>query len=277
MRPTATTGRSTREPGSPRFTGRGNECGEETLDLADLQGPRAPADVGERRYRWMGPRGRRLSPSGSLDGRHGRAGDMAQSVVRYGGGQRGETSGRAVEPHPRNLPLDSTLRRNRPEGHYRHPHIVGTSCEILDQVLCGKPGPEPRIRSSWVTAVSGSRTRGFRGAKTRKGLDTSSDLPSLKRESTVRLMAVEVRIVRAVETALGRSLEAARVEPMPGGYSWDTYLVSTASGPEAVVRVAPRGGTLDPYDVEVERRALRAARRAMPPEVYCKLSAVCRL
>ena len=90
-------------------------------------------------------------------------------------------------------------------------------------------------------------------------------------------MAVEVQIVRAVETAVGRALGAVRVEPMPGGHSWDTYLVSTASGPEAVARVAPRGGTLDPYDVEVERRALRAARRAMPPEVYCKLSAVCRL
>lgn len=99
-------------------------------------------------------------------------------------------------------------------------------------------------------------------------MDTSSDLPSLKRECTVRPMAVEVRIVRAVETAVGRALGAAHVEPMPGGHSWDTYLVSTDSGPEAVVRVAPRGGTLDPYDVEVERRALRAARRAMPaPEV----------
>lgn len=81
-------------------------------------------------------------------------------------------------------------------------------------------------------------------------------------------MAVEVRIVRAAETALGRSLGAARVEPLAGGHSWDTYLVSTASGPEAVVRVAPRGGTLAPYDVEVERRALRAARRAVPaPDV----------
>ena len=81
-------------------------------------------------------------------------------------------------------------------------------------------------------------------------------------------MGVEVRIVPAVETALGRSLGAARVETMPGGHSWDTYLVSTASGPEAVVRVAPRGGTLDPYDVEVERRALRAARGALPaPDV----------
>ena len=86
--------------------------------------------------------------------------------------------------------------------------------------------------------------------------------------STLLSMAVEVQIVRAAETALGRSLGAARVEPMRGGHSWDTYLVSTASGPEAVVRVAPRGGTLDPYDVEVERRALRAARGAVPaPDV----------
>jgi len=81
-------------------------------------------------------------------------------------------------------------------------------------------------------------------------------------------MVVKVRIVRAAETALGRSLRAAHVEPMAGGHSWHTYLVSTASGPEAVVRVAPRGGTLDPYDVEVERRALRAARGAVPaPDV----------
>ncbi|MXZ68320.1 MAG: phosphotransferase, partial [Acidimicrobiia bacterium] len=81
-------------------------------------------------------------------------------------------------------------------------------------------------------------------------------------------MAVEVQIVRAAETALGLSLGEALVEPMTGGHSWDTYLVSTASGPEAVVRVAPRGGTLDPYDVDAERRALRAARRALPaPDV----------
>ena len=81
-------------------------------------------------------------------------------------------------------------------------------------------------------------------------------------------MAVEVQIVRAAEAALGCALGEARFEPMPGGHSWDTYLVSTASGPEAVVKVAPRGGTLDPYDVEAERRALRAARGAMPaPDV----------
>ncbi len=81
-------------------------------------------------------------------------------------------------------------------------------------------------------------------------------------------MAVEVQILRAAETALGLSLGEALVEPMTGGHSWDTYLVSTASGPEAVVRVAPRGGTLDPYDVDAERRALRAARRALPaPDV----------
>ena len=131
------------EPGSRRLPGGGGECGDEVLHLADLQGPRLPADVDERRYR----RGGHGVPAYNL--RAHLAAAMAEletrrsAVGRYGGGQRGESFGRVVAPHPRNLPLDPTLRRNRPEGHYRHPHIVGASCEILDQVLCGKPGPEP--------------------------------------------------------------------------------------------------------------------------------------
>ena len=184
------------EPGSPRLPGRGSECGDEILDLTDLQGPRAPADVDERRYRgWRHGvtvyhlRAYLTAAMAELETRR-------SPVGRDGSGQRGESSGRAVEPHPRNLPLDSTLRRNRPEGHYRHPHIVG--CELRN-TRSGAPWearPGTRIRSSWATAVFGSRARAFRGAKTKKGLDTSSELPSLARVYGTGLRSTHDRQVR---------------------------------------------------------------------------------
>ena len=81
-------------------------------------------------------------------------------------------------------------------------------------------------------------------------------------------MDERVDIVGAAEAALGRSLGEAHPERLHGGYSWQTYVVSSGAGPQAVVRVAPRGGTLDPYDPDGERRALEAACGAVPaPEV----------
>ena len=77
-----------------------------------------------------------------------------------------------------------------------------------------------------------------------------------------------VDITAAAEAALERRLEGAGVQTLHGGYSWLTYLVSVDSEPRAVVRVAPRGGTLDPYDVGAERLALEAAGGSVPaPQV----------
>lgn len=77
-----------------------------------------------------------------------------------------------------------------------------------------------------------------------------------------------IDIVGAAETALDRHLAGAQVERLSGGYSWQTYLVLAASVPVAVVRVAPGGGTLSPYDVNDEQRALQAAAGSVPaPQV----------
>ena len=73
------------------------------------------------------------------------------------------------------------------------------------------------------------------------------------------------------ERAVCAALAAAGLElPLPvnstlldGGYSWRTYRVAGADGRCVVFRVAPRGGTLEPYDPLVEARALEAARGAV--------------
>ncbi|MFV0463952.1 MAG: phosphotransferase family protein [Nostocoides sp.] len=55
-----------------------------------------------------------------------------------------------------------------------------------------------------------------------------------------------------------------RIERMDGGYSWRTYLLTGAEGASVVLRLAPRGGTLEPYDPQVEARAIAASRGAVP-------------
>jgi aminoglycoside phosphotransferase (APT) family kinase protein len=86
---------------------------------------------------------------------------------------------------------------------------------------------------------------------------------------------VDYRVVVEEGEAVGRAArrhvqflgEITEVRRLDGGYSWRTYLV-TGSGGAVIVRVAPAGGTVEPYDPEIERRALDAARGAVPaPEV----------
>jgi aminoglycoside phosphotransferase (APT) family kinase protein len=72
-------------------------------------------------------------------------------------------------------------------------------------------------------------------------------------------MGAKVDVVAAAQAALGSRLTAAKVQRLSGGYSWQTFLVADDSKPRAVVRVAPEGGTLDPYDPDAERQALEAA------------------
>jgi aminoglycoside phosphotransferase (APT) family kinase protein len=54
------------------------------------------------------------------------------------------------------------------------------------------------------------------------------------------------------------------VERLSGGYSWLTYAVRDAAGQELIVRVAPGGGTLEPYDPAVERLALERVAGLLP-------------
>jgi aminoglycoside phosphotransferase (APT) family kinase protein len=74
------------------------------------------------------------------------------------------------------------------------------------------------------------------------------------------------------EAAVASALTAAAIELaapitttlLAGGYSWRTYLVSGADGSSVVLRIAPRGGTLEPYDPAIEARALEASRASVP-------------
>lgn len=85
--------------------------------------------------------------------------------------------------------------------------------------------------------------------------------------------AVRAPRTGAVAAALARDLpdllgEDVRVRQLPGGHSWHTYEVAAADGRRAVVRVAPAGGTLDPYDPATEAAAMRSAGPDVPvPEV----------
>ncbi|MCP3975437.1 MAG: phosphotransferase family protein [bacterium] len=54
------------------------------------------------------------------------------------------------------------------------------------------------------------------------------------------------------------------VERLDGGYSWQTYRV-TSGAESAIARIAPEGGTVDPYDADEEATVLTAARAASIP------------
>lgn len=68
-------------------------------------------------------------------------------------------------------------------------------------------------------------------------------------------------VLAECDPGLRPPVRAARVG---GGYSWRTYALADADGRRAVVRLAPPGGTMSPYDPRVEARALRAARGSVP-------------
>ena len=64
------------------------------------------------------------------------------------------------------------------------------------------------------------------------------------------------------------------VTRLDGGYSWITLRVSWGAGDAVIVRVAPVGGTVEPYDPTAEARRLRATSGVVPaPEVL----AVCEV
>ena len=69
----------------------------------------------------------------------------------------------------------------------------------------------------------------------------------------------------APPNALDRAPEVVRLD---GGYSWITLRVRWDEGDAVIVRVAPLGGTVEPYDPAAEARRLRAAGGIVPaPEV----------
>ena len=58
------------------------------------------------------------------------------------------------------------------------------------------------------------------------------------------------------------------VTRLAGGYSWITLRVSWGAGDAVIVRVAPLGGTVEPYDPAAEARRLRAVAGVVPaPDV----------
>jgi len=70
-------------------------------------------------------------------------------------------------------------------------------------------------------------------------------------EETLRLLGVTV-------------VPPLRLRRLEGGYSWRTYEVLDASGDALILRVAPRGGTVEPYDPRIEQRALEAVAGVVP-------------
>ena len=66
---------------------------------------------------------------------------------------------------------------------------------------------------------------------------------------------------RALATVLSRPWTLAR---LTGGYSWRTYRVTDATGRRVVLRIAPGGGTLEPYEPEREAAALRRVAGIVP-------------
>ena len=75
----------------------------------------------------------------------------------------------------------------------------------------------------------------------------------------------------APPTALGRPPEVTRLD---GGYSWITLRVGWGRGDAVIVRVAPVGGTVEPYDPTAEARRLRATSGVVPaPEVLAVCAA----
>ena len=76
-------------------------------------------------------------------------------------------------------------------------------------------------------------------------------------------------LASAVETVTGLELERPVSVTRPAvGYAWDTFVVTDAASTGLVARIAPEGGTMEPYDPEIEVRALAASAGAVPaPEV----------
>ena len=88
------------------------------------------------------------------------------------------------------------------------------------------------------------------------------DPPDLSAEA-VGSALVDARV--APRNALDRSPEVVRLD---GGYSWITLRVTWRVGDPVIVRVAPVGGTVEPYDPEAEARRLRVIAGVVPaPEV----------
>ena len=55
-----------------------------------------------------------------------------------------------------------------------------------------------------------------------------------------------------------------RLIRLDGGYSWLTFRVVGANGRAVILRLAPAGGTMEPYDPAVESRAITQASGSVP-------------
>lgn len=87
-------------------------------------------------------------------------------------------------------------------------------------------------------------------------------LPDLSSE------AVGAALADAGVVPRGATGQAPEVVRLDGGYSWITLRVRWGGDDAVIVRVAPVGGTVEPYDPAAEARRLRAAGGVVPaPEV----------
>jgi aminoglycoside phosphotransferase (APT) family kinase protein len=85
--------------------------------------------------------------------------------------------------------------------------------------------------------------------------------------------------MRALEGVLG-DLEEAPTPPfqlirLDGGYSWQTYRVLGSDGRAVILRLAPDGGTMEPYDPQAEARVIASVggKVPVPPVLVAERSA----
>lgn len=76
----------------------------------------------------------------------------------------------------------------------------------------------------------------------------------------IDLKALE-SVLRDVDEPPTPPLRAVR---LGGGYSWQTFRIVGADDRAVILRLAPDGGTMEPYDPEVEARAISAAPASVP-------------
>ena len=139
--------------------------------------------------------------------------------------------------------------------------VGGSSGEIDPAPAPGVPRPRDLV----IPAEAGIQ-----------GPDTVHCLPEVRAAVSVGWVVVpELR-----PEAVGAALSAVGVGPsgladvrpevtrLDGGYSWITLRVQWGTGDAVIMRVAPVGGTVEPYDPATEARRLRAVAGVVPaPEV----------
>ena len=118
-----------------------------------------------------------------------------------------------------------------------------------------------RLRTSSGPIEIGANRLGYGGASA-TAYSFHQTIGRIRRWSTRRHPGSTRPMSRLRSHGAGLDLPAPITSTLlAGGYSWRTYQVTGADGSAVVLRIAPRGGTLEPYDPAIEARALIASRR----------------